>query len=100
MHDEVEFQSLKLYHKYTVQRYFNAHESPFGGIWILEVSEEKSGETLEVIPTMYLMEYIINEKPKKKFSFTVKLIKNEKYPVIEKYPAIEGYNPREWTKLE
>ena len=94
MHDEVDFQSLKLYHKYTVQRYFNAYESPFGGICILEVSEEKSGETFELIPTMYLMEYIINEKPKKKFNFTVKEKDGTKYPVIE------GYNPREWTKLK
>ena len=87
-------QALELDHKYTVQRYFNDYKNPFGDDCILEVSEEKSGETFELIPTMYLMEYIINEKPRKKFRFTVKEKDGSKYPVIE------GYNPREWTKLK
>ena len=94
MCDKVKFQSLELDQKYTVQQIDKPFKTRFGDSCILEVSEEKSDETFELFATKFLMKYITNEKPKKKFNFTVKEKDGTKYPVIE------GYNPREWTKLK
>ena len=88
------FQTLELNQTYQVQEYDKIYKTPYGESCILLVSEEKSEEPFELFATKLITKYITNEKTKKKFNFTVKEKKGNKYPVIE------GYNPRKWTKLE
>ena len=75
------FQSLDLDQAYIVHKYDEPFKTIYGDSCILEVSEEGSDQTFELFATILLMKYIIDEKPKNKFGFTVKEKNGYKYPV-------------------
>jgi len=89
------FNDLKTGCTYTVQGYDGPKNSKFGINYILLISDRDSNETYEVWSTNLLADYISQENPKEKFTFTIQERNGQKYPVIENFKK-----PRKFTMLQ
>ena len=84
------FQTLELDTKYEVRSYRGPYEPKFGdyNCYILNIASENSDKEFGVWATRSLSNYITNQKPNKKFYFSVRENNNIKYPKIEGYRSM------------
>ena len=89
------FHELEVDHEYTVIKHSEVYNTSFGEQYTLKIFDNtNSDDIISVYATKSLVNYIRNEKPKKKFNFTVRILKRGKF-TGKSYADIEGYKPYE-----
>ena len=76
------FKDLEVNHKYCVLGY-DAKNSKFGDSYALKIKDVNCESEFEIWSTNSLAQYITNFKPTNRFTFTVNMRDENKYPVID-----------------
>ena len=89
MEDIKKFKDLKLNNSYTVEDYSAGIKNKYGVSHILTITDNETDEKIKIWSNKMLTNYISDEKPQKKFKFTVKMYKEFKVADIDDYERIK-----------
>ena len=85
MVDIKKFKDLNLNNSYTVEEYSAEFKNKYGVSHILTIKDNQTDEKIKIWSNKMLTDYINNEKPLKKFIFTVIQYKEHKVADIKGY---------------